>query len=270
LEKIYEALEKKISTAGIFLDLSKAYDVINHKILLDKLEAYGIRGVVKQWFKSYLIGRRQCVEIKYIGKKKTILEKCLSGLKEIKNGVPQGSILGPVLFQLYINNLTTNILEAETVLVADDTNILIQAEDGKVLEQKINSTMEVLYNWVDTNGLVINTEKSIALSFHTWQNKIPLKPQIIFNKRDVNYSTETKFLGLHLTECLKWEAHIRYLSILLNKSFYVLQSLKYTTGTNIWRGMYLAHFRSCIRYGIIFGGNNGESKNIFKPQKRVI
>jgi hypothetical protein len=67
--------------------------------------------------------------------------------------------------------------------------------------------MEVLYNWFDTNGLVINNEKSSALYFHTWQNKIPLKPQIIFNNRAVNYSTETKFLGLHLTECLKWEAH---------------------------------------------------------------
>jgi hypothetical protein len=193
--------------------------------LLDVLESYGIRGVVNQWLKSYLTGRRQCVEIKYIGNKKIILEKCVSCLKEIKNGVPQGSMLGPVLFLLYINYLTTNILEAEAVLFADDTNILIQAEDGKVLEQKIpvSSTMEVLYNWFDTNGLVINTEKSIALSFHTLQNKIPLKPGIIFNNRDVNYSTETKFLGLHLTECLKWEAHIRYLSIKLNKSFYVPQ-----------------------------------------------
>jgi hypothetical protein len=85
LEKIYEALEKKISTIDIFLDLSYAYDVINHKILLDKLEAYGIRGVVNQCFESYLTGCRQCVEIKYIGNKKTISEKCLSGLKEIKN-----------------------------------------------------------------------------------------------------------------------------------------------------------------------------------------
>jgi hypothetical protein len=136
-------------------------------------------------------------------------------------------------------------------------------EDGKISEQKINSTMEVLYNWFDTNGLVINTEKSIALFFHTSQNKIPLKPQIIFNNRDVNYSTETKFLCLHLTECLIWEAHIRYVSIKLNKSFYVLQSLKYTTGTNIWRSIYFANFHSYIRYGIIFGGNNGESKKNF-------
>jgi hypothetical protein len=74
-------IREKISTVGIFLDLSKAYDVINHKILLDKYQAYGIHGVVNQWFKSYLTGRRQCAEIKYIGNKKTVLEKCLSGLK---------------------------------------------------------------------------------------------------------------------------------------------------------------------------------------------
>jgi hypothetical protein len=204
---------------------------------------------VPEYYLTILTLTRNCSSVQHIWQNPNVnIHKCL---------------------KIYINDLTTNILEAETVLFADNTNILIQAEDGKVLEHKIISTMEVLYNWFDTNGLVKNTEKSIALSFHTWQNKIPLKPRIMFNNRDVNYSTEAKFLCLHLTECLKWEAHIRYLSIKLNKSFFVLQSLKYTTGTNIWRSMYFAHFYSYERYGVIFGGNYGKAKKFlsFKRER---
>jgi hypothetical protein len=116
-------------TIGNFLDLSKAYDVINHKILLNKLEDYGFRGIVNKWLQSYLTSRSQCVEVKYKGNKDIILDNVKSDLKEIHSGVPQGSILGPVLFLLYINDLTRHILDAEVVLFADDTNILIQAED---------------------------------------------------------------------------------------------------------------------------------------------
>jgi hypothetical protein len=130
--------------------------------------------------------------------------------------------------------------------------------------------MEVLYNWFDTNGLVINTEKSITLSFHTWQNKIPLKPRIIFNNRDVNYSAETKFLGLHLDECLKWEVHIRYLSIKMNKSFCVLQSLKYVV---YHRYKYLEEYVFCS-FSFIYkvwyyflGGIMGKAKKCLSFEK---
>ena len=114
------------------------------------------------------------MEVKYKGNKDIILENVKSDLKEIKAGVPQGSILGPVLFLLYINDLTRNIFDAEVALLADDTSILIQADDENVMQQKINRTMDTLYNWFYTDQLVINTEKSIAVSFHSCQNKNPL------------------------------------------------------------------------------------------------
>ena len=107
---------------GIFSDLSKAYDVLDHKILLYKLNTYGIRGLVNQWFKSYLSNRKQYIEINYMENTSRISEKYKSTVKEMKGGVPQGSVLGPVFFLLYINDLLINIQRGRTTLFADDTN----------------------------------------------------------------------------------------------------------------------------------------------------
>jgi hypothetical protein len=125
IESIQEAIERKMNPTGFFLDLTKAYDVLNHKILLSKLDSYGIRGVANLWFESYVSHRKQCREIN-----STKPGTYLSTIRGINHGVPQGSILGPVLFSLYINDLPLNITGSKIVLFADDTNIFMM---GKIL-----------------------------------------------------------------------------------------------------------------------------------------
>jgi len=118
-----------------FFYLSKAYDVLDHKILHFKLDACGIRGLVNEWFKSYLCNQKQYVEINYMENTSQISEKFTSALKEMKDGVPQDSVLDPVMFLLYINDLPINIQKGRTTLFADDTNIQIEATKANILNE---------------------------------------------------------------------------------------------------------------------------------------
>jgi hypothetical protein len=153
----------------------------------------------------------------------------------MKHGVPQGSILEPILFLLYINDLPINIQESKIILFADDTNILVTAENGQVLQQKINMVMNDLHSWFYANGLVINTDKTIAMSFYTRQKRDPVKLQVKFDNRDIAYKSEIKFLGIHLSENMKWEVRVKFLSCKLSKLCYMIKSLKNVTSPHVIR-----------------------------------
>jgi hypothetical protein len=105
----------------------------------------------------------------------------------------------------------------------------IEATCANILNEKIKEVMEQLSGWFHLNKLIINTDKTIAISFHSWQNKNNLKPKIVFQDMDIKYKKDTKFLGLNLTEDVKWDVHIKHVSDILNKSYYVMQSLKTVT-----------------------------------------
>ena len=123
--------------------------------------------------------------------------------RDIGHGVPQGSILGPILFSLYMNDLPLNITGSKIVLFADDTNILVSDENINNLQYKLNNVMSELQTWFTLNSLVVNVEKTLGMSFNTMQNKKPVLPHVIFEGRDIPYNNETKFLGLYINENLK-------------------------------------------------------------------
>ena len=149
-EKISSAIDRREYTVGIYLDLSKAFDTVNFDILFDKLEHYGIRGIALNWIKDYFSRRSQFVQFN---------EHC-SNYYSIKCGVPQVSILGLLLFLLYINDLSnvSNILDI--ILFADDTNIFFSHRDQNYLVETINSELNKLTEWFKCNKLSLNAKKS--------------------------------------------------------------------------------------------------------------
>ena len=153
--KILHAYENNLPCCTILLDFAKAFDTVNHQILLSKLEHYGIRGNALNWLKSYLSNRQQCVQI----------GESLSEFQTVKHGVPQGSILGPLLFLLYINDIVEASEKLQFLLFADDTSLFYAHKDIKVIEKVYNEELQHISNWLCANKLSLNVKKSKVLLY---------------------------------------------------------------------------------------------------------
>jgi hypothetical protein len=225
IEIIQEALDKGVHSIGIFIDLTKAYDTLNHKVLLEKLLSYGIRAIMNLCFKFYLTNRRQCIEINQSDSSNVMVSRYRSSCREIKQSVPQGSVLGPLLFLLYINDFPLNIHCAYLDIFAD-INVLIMDSDVCALQRKTDRVIAELEMWFNRNDLIINVGKTGIMSFHNRQSKFLIKSQVSFNKLNLEYTAEIKFLGIHITGTLKCNSHVQSLANKLSKVSFMIKSSK--------------------------------------------
>ena len=192
-------MNNKSRIGGIFCDLQKAFDCINHSILLDKLEFYGIEGKFHSLIKSYLAGRYQKVILNNINNKES---NSSSKWELIKHGVPQDSFLGPLLFLLYINNLPKIIPKYNSmVLFADDTSLLVSDSNNEDLTSNINHSLTSLITWFNSNLLTLNLNKTHYTEFKM-KNHYQAQTTALYDHKDTANSTETKFLGLIIDETL--------------------------------------------------------------------
>ena len=233
---IGKALDDGKEVRVIFCDISRAFDRVWHKGLLYKLEKIGIRGPLLAWFKSYLSNRKQKV---VIGGKE-------SELLEIKAGVPQGSILGPVLFLIYINDIINDI-SCSIKLFADDTSLYIVVEDEYLAAEMLNSDIEKIHNW-STKWLVnFNPGKTEAMTISKKQRK-PHHPPIYMNNIMIKEVETHKHLGLNFHEDGNWNYHVEEIikkaSIRLN----LLRSLKYKLKRNQLQTIYFSFIRPILEY----------------------
>ena len=151
-ESIKNSLDNKHFGCGIFIDLQKAFDTVNHQTLLTKLNHYGIGGKALAWFSSYLSNRTQCVSV----------NGHISSHLTVTCGVPQGSVLGPLLFLIYINDLPKSSKKLSFYLFADDTNIYFESENLSQLEKVVNNELKHIKKWLDVNKLALNFSFSAA------------------------------------------------------------------------------------------------------------
>ena len=261
-EKIKESIDNKKYGCGSFIDLSKAFDTVNHEILLRKLEHYGIRGVVLDWFNSYLSNRKQYV----------YLNGESSQLENITCGVPQGSILGPLLFLIYINDLP-NISEVlQFYLFADDTNIYYENESIIKLEKIINHELKKLYTWLIVNRLSLNIDKTYFLVFHPDNKPVMQRITIKIHKHAITEKSQIKYLGVMIDATLTWKAHIEKICKTISRSIGVLYKIKPFVNLKILKTLYYSLIYPHLIYAIeIWGSADTTHMNhILMLQKRIV
>ena len=247
-------------TISIFLDLSKAFDVIDHKILETKLYHYGFRGKFLEFILSFIKDRQYFVHIN--GKN--------SATKTVNIGVPQGSTLGPLLFLLYINDMAKCSLKLFLSQFADDSTITYSSKtsipDAKnIIEEEFKKILE----WLAANKLIINLSKTHLMAF----TNSPYEPvSVTVNNQTINEVTETKFLGVILDNKLCWDAHIKHISNKMSKSVSILKMLKYTFPTKALKTIYHSLIYPYFNYCNLIWGSAASShlNSITLIQKKCI
>ena len=197
---IVKGFENQKHTAAVFLDLSKAFDTIDHKILLKKLDRYGVRGIANDWFKSYLENRT--LRVKLEGENGNLFH---SQKYPIHLGTPQGSCLGPLLFLIYTNDLHLHVLHGLCILFADDTTIYKSSQNLNYLRWCLEEDLKSVSNWFRAHKLMLNVEKSALVFFN--KNKKYTHFDLSIDGCKVPQYKFTKFLGVWIDKKLNWLEH---------------------------------------------------------------
>jgi hypothetical protein len=274
-ESVINSIDNGERPVGIFMDLSKAFDSISHKTLLQKLGSLGISGVSLNWFESYLSNRLQYVEIPSVDKNNIV--KIRSNKLKVLHGVPQGSILGPLLFLCYLQGLplilnNINNSKSELILYADDSNLIVSSKNQDEVEVISNIQLSLIKDYFDKNSLFLNTNKTNFITFQTKQNKAVFSPNIVIGEGNLNQITSTKFLGLEVDQNLSWDKHIDNITQKIHSGIYVLKRMSYLCSLSTLKIIYHAYIHSHIAYGLsVYGGTSVTNLNtLLVLQKRAI
>lgn len=260
VENILGKLDKCFDSYAVFLDLSKAFDVLNHRILLGKLKKYNFSAKAIDLISNYLSNRYQLVEFQ--GTK--------SDLLEINTGVPQGSVLGPLLFLIYLNDIHTATNVFNITSYADDTTLVYSPTftlNAQHTENVLNQELEQVNNWFIANHLSVNTSKTEFMIFHR-KRTTPFDIKLKIGNKNINRVSSFQFLGLVIQENLSWKNQVRNISVKINRTIGVMRRVKKflppSALLNIYHSLISCHFNQ----NLLLWGH--EAKPIFQLQKKAI
>ena len=266
VEKIRKAWFQKKVALGVFLDLKKAFDTVDHKILLAKLDHYGVRGQTLELMRSYLDGRSQYVSYAASQSKRGPVE-C---------GVPQGSVLGPLFFLLYVNDMVKACGDLELILFADNTNVFAEASNPSELFKRVNKGLKVLSICFKCNKLTLNLKKTEFINFGgPGQAAVP-REVIRIGDEPIRQVQGVRFLGVWIDEGLKWTAYIEKIKNKVNQLLGVIGRVRTSLGGRAilsqYNGLVLPHLQYCL---IVWGDFQGDrnktgSGDLLRLQKRFV
>ena len=262
VENLKSAIDNGQYGCGLFIDLRKAFDTVNHSILLNKLHHYGIRGITNDWFKSYLSDRQQYVSINGHN----------SSCSNLICGVPQGSVLGPLLFLIYINDLPNTSSKLQFHLFADDTNVNFVSNDLDYIENCVNEELKSISKWLRANRLSLNVEKTNFVIFHSSRRKLDKHVILKLDDSRLTEAKSVKYLGILIDSNLTWKTHISELCKKLSRTVGILCKIRHYVPVNILILLYYSLLYSFMIYGIEVWGNTYISylKPLIILQKKAI
>ena len=262
--KIYNLVDKGRPSICVFIDLAKAFDTISHPLMLKKLYDLGFRGKIYAVLKNYLSNRTQKVSI----------DNHESTARTVTYGLPQGTVLAPVLFNIYLNDLLKLKIDGEIISFADDTVALFDGETWDEVRSKVSKNIKIIKNWFDQHLLTMNITKTKYLPFCSYKNSLPpyTKIKIENTNTEVEQATQVKYLGIILDAHLKWNYQIEYLCKKLRWLYYTFKQVSTILDDKQRLIIYYGLVEAILKYGIIgWGGVNKTNLDpLIKCHKRIL
>ena len=260
-EQIRNACDKGLYTCGVYLDLQKVFGTVNQNILLAKLKHDGIKCTSFDWFKSFI-----CDRVQY-----TSIDLQESSTKIVSHGVPQGSVLGPLLFIIFINALNKSVKNSNVHHYADDTNLLLTGKSFKKINKQVNQDLALICRWPRANKISLSTSKTEIIIFRPKQKQITKHLNFRISGQKINTCSKVRYLGVILEEHLDWNLYINSLNCKPNRAIRILSKMRHYVPKFLLNTLYYTIFHSHLIYSCqIWGQNNTILRKLEPLQNKAL